>query len=60
MPMDDLLQELEPLPTLKSVLAWAMQRQPRAEFLDVIVQDEFHYDVVVRVSDRVYAVFETS
>ena len=37
-----------------------MARSPRAEFVNVIVQDEFHHDVIVRVSDRVFAVFETS
>ena len=37
-----------------------MAREPRAEFVDVIVQDEFHHDVIVRVTDHVYAVFETS
>ncbi len=55
-----LLQELNQLPTLKSVLSWSMGREPRAEFVDVVIQDEYHHDVVVRVSDRVYAVFETS
>ena len=57
---ETLLQELNRLATLKSVLSWAMAREPRAEFVDVVIQDEFHHDVVVRVTDRVYAVFETS
>jgi hypothetical protein len=45
---------------LKAVLGWSLARQPRAEFVDVVIQDEYHHDVVVRVADRVYAVFETS
>ena len=57
---ETLLQELHQLATLKSVLSWSMAREPRAEFVDVIIQDEYHHDVIVRVSDRVYAVFETS
>lgn len=57
---DTLLAELQALATLKGVLSWAMAQHPRAEFVDVVVQDEFHHDVTVRVSDRVYAVFETS
>jgi hypothetical protein len=57
---ETLLAELHQLPTLKSVLTWSLAREPRAEFVDVVIQDEFHHDVVVRVSDRVYAVFETS
>ena len=57
---DPELDTLERLSSLKQVLNWAIARSPRAEFLDVIAQDEFHHDVVLRVSDRVYAVFETS
>ena len=54
------LGELHYLATLKSVLAWSLSQEPRAEFVDVVVQDEFHHDVILRVTDRVYAVFETS
>jgi hypothetical protein len=57
---DKLLDELHPLTTLRQVLAWSLVQQPRAEFVDVVIQDEYHHDVVVRVADRVYAVFETS
>jgi hypothetical protein len=57
---DPILEELSQFATLNGVIPWAMARHPRAEFVDVIVQDEFHHDVVVRVSDRVFAVFETS
>ncbi len=57
---DDLLDTLREFATLKGVLGWSLAREPRAEFVNVVIQDEFHYDVVVRVSDRVYAVFETS
>ena len=57
---DTLLAELHQLATLKQVLNWSLAQEPRAEFVDVIIQDEFHHDVIVRVTDRVYAVFETS
>ncbi len=57
---DELLAELHRHATLRTVLAWAMAREPRAEFVDVVIQDEFHHDVIVRVTDYVYAVFETS
>ncbi len=57
---DTLLAELHQLATLKQVLNWALAQEPRAEFVNVIIQDEFHHDVIVRVTDRVYAVFETS
>jgi hypothetical protein len=57
---DDLLNELQQFATLKAVLTWSLRQKPTAEFVDVVIQDEFHHDVVVRVTDRVYAVFETS
>jgi hypothetical protein len=57
---DALITELHPLATLKQVLNWAMAQEPRVEFVDVVVQDEFHHDVIVRVADYVYPVFETS
>lgn len=60
MGIDRILAELQSLATLKAVLSWAMAREPRAEFVDVVIQDEFHHDVTLRVSDRVYAVLETS
>jgi hypothetical protein len=52
--------ELHQLATLKQVLSWSLAQQPRAEFVDVVIQDEYHHDVIVRVTDVVYAVFETS
>lgn len=57
---DRLLEELQSLATLKTVLGWCLEQRPPAEFVDVVIEDELHHDVVVRVSDRVYAVFETS
>jgi hypothetical protein len=57
---DTLFMELHQLATLKQVLSWSLAQQPRAEFVDVVVQDEYHHDVIVRVTDVVYAVFETS
>jgi hypothetical protein len=60
MPNDKLFMELHQLATLKQVLSWSLAQQPRAEFVDVVVQDEYHHDVIVRVTDVVYAVFETS
>jgi hypothetical protein len=57
---DALVADLSRLETLRQVLNWSMARSPRAEFVDVVIQDEYHHDVVVRISDVVYAVFETS
>ena len=57
---DSILDEVRDFATLDGIIPWAITRRPRAEFVDVIVQDEFHHDVVVRILDRLYIVFETS
>ena len=48
---DELLEELQAFATLKGVLSWSLAQEPRAEFVDVVIQDEFHHDVIVRVTD---------
>ena len=45
------------LATLEDVLAWAMHR--RYELLEVLVQDEYTHDVVVRAGAR-FVVFDTT
>ncbi len=57
---DQGLEELQRLSSLKQVLSWSLEQSPRAEFVDVVVQDEYHHDVIVRIADRVFAVFESS
>jgi hypothetical protein len=56
----ELLQALEALETLGQVLRWNLAQSPRAEFVNVVVQDEYTHDVVVRISDRSYAVYATT
>lgn len=60
MQSEKILEELQGFASLGAVIRWSTSRQPRAEFIDVIVQDEYNHDVIVRVSNTVYAVFETS
>ena len=55
-----ILDELRDFVSLRQVIEWSLSRQPRAEFVDVIVQDEYHHDVIVRVTAESFAVFETS
>lgn len=57
---DRVLAEVQDLATLQQVLRWSLAREPRAEFLDVVVQDEFHHDVIVRIEENGFAVFETT
>ena len=52
--------ELESLETLGQVIHWALARTPPAAFEDVIIQDEFTHDVIVRVEPALYAVFDTT
>ena len=52
--------EVQELATLDGVIRWALTRTPCAEFREVIVQDEFTHDVVVRVSESVFLVFDTT
>jgi hypothetical protein len=46
-----------PLRTLEDVLAWA--RAHKADVVEVIVQDEFTHDVILREAER-YHVFDTT
>jgi hypothetical protein len=55
-----ILDEVRDFVSLRQVIEWTCKKQPRAEFIDVIVQDEFHHDVIVRATDQLYLVFETS
>jgi hypothetical protein len=57
---DRTVRELEMLETLGQVLHWAQARSPRAEFVNVVIQDEYTHDIVIRVGDRIYAVFDAT
>jgi hypothetical protein len=46
--------------TLEDILAWCRAQQPPSEIVDVIVQDEFTHDVVVRGPMPVWFVFDTT
>lgn len=55
-----ILDEVREFVSLRQVIEWTCRQQPRAEFVDVIVQDEFHHDVIVHATDKLYLVFETT
>ncbi len=57
---DDLIRDLEPLRTLAGVVPWALARTPPAEFVEVVVQDEFTHDVIVLIAPDMYVVFDTT
>jgi hypothetical protein len=55
-----LLQELAALETLGQVLRWTQAQSPRPEFVNVVIQDEYTHDVIVRIVDRIHAVFDAT
>jgi hypothetical protein len=57
---DRIIEEIKGLRTLRELFFWALDRKPPAEILDVITQDEFTLDVIVRVSPEIYLVFDTN
>lgn len=48
------------LRSLEDVLAWARAQRPACELVDVIVQDEFTHDVLVRGPAPAYLCFDTT
>ena len=53
----EIVSQLETLETLGQVLRWNLAQSPRAEFVNVVVQDEYTHDVIVRISDHLFAVY---
>ena len=56
----DLLSEVESFRTLEDVMRWAFARKPPAQLHEVVTQDEFTHDVVIRASEAVFLVFDTN
>lgn len=56
---DATLHEVEIFQTLEAVMKWAFARTPPAELINVVTQDEFTHDVVIKV-EGVYLVFDTT
>jgi hypothetical protein len=50
---------LPKLDTLEEVLAWGFAQRPPCDVVEVIVQDEFTHDVVMRAATGYY-VFDTT
>ncbi len=60
--MDDkrIFDEVNAFASLRQIIEWSLSQTPRADFVDVVVQDEFHHDVIVRVTTDCFLAFETS
>jgi hypothetical protein len=52
--------ELGSIGSIAQAVRWASGRVPPAAFVNAVAQDEFTHDVVVKVGERTYAVFDTT
>jgi hypothetical protein len=57
---DELLREARALQSLEQAMRWSLAQNPRIIPEDVVVQDEYTHDVLFRVSETTYLVFDTS
>ena len=55
-----ILKEVEAFRTLDEVLRWALAKTPPAQVATVIAQDEFTVDVVFRIDEQLFLVFDTT
>ena len=51
---------LERHATLQDAWDWMRAQHPPLDVTDVVVQDEFTHDVVVRLTDDLFAVYDTT
>ncbi|HXG66104.1 MAG TPA: hypothetical protein VNO70_13465 [Blastocatellia bacterium] len=58
--LTDLLNEAQSFRTLEEVMKWAFARTPPAELVNIIAQDEYTLDAVIRVSPDVFLAFDTT
>jgi len=57
---DELAAALGPLTTLERALNWGRARHPPSDIEEILTQDEYTHDVVMRVSASRYLVFDTT
>ncbi|HJQ26155.1 MAG TPA: hypothetical protein VKA60_19720 [Blastocatellia bacterium] len=56
----DILNEVESYRTLEEVMRWALARKPPAEVAEIVTQDEFTHDIVLKAAADVFLVFDTN
>ena len=56
----DIITEAGSFRTLEQAMLWAFSRTPPAQLLNVVTQDEFTHDVVIKVSADTFLVFDTT
>jgi hypothetical protein len=55
-----LLEALKPMRMLEELVRWGFAQSPPLNIQDVIVQDEYSHDVVMRWRSGRYLVFDTT
>ncbi len=55
-----ILQEAQAFPSLQEALSWAFAKQPPLEVVNVVAQDEYTHDVVFRITEDGFLVFDTT
>ena len=48
------------LQTLEEVIAWGLAQRPPCDIVEIIVQDEYTHDVIVRGPPPSYLCFDTT
>ncbi len=52
--------QLRQRPTLGDVLVWAQTQRPPAGVAEIVTQDEYTHDVIVRTQPPAFVVFDTT
>jgi hypothetical protein len=56
----DILSDVKSFRTLEDAIGWVLARKPAGEVIDVVKQDEYTLDVVVRLTPDTFLVFDTT
>ena len=56
----DILSQVASLHTLEQAMQWAFARNPPAELVNVVTQDEFTHDVIIKAGPDKFLVFDTT
>ena len=57
---EQVLQEARAFSTLGTLMAWAFARTPPLHLADVVTQDEFTHDVILKTDADLFLVFDTT
>lgn len=52
--------EIGSISSMREAVNWAQGRTSPCAFVNAVAQDEFTHDVIVRVSDHLFVVFDTT